>query len=402
MDMKKNKILIFSNDQEVLSLLKKTYEVETASSRSGVLKSIEEDPGILAVIDCDMKDAGGLSLYKEIKKHSPDTPVLMLSSAVTIPEAVEASKIGVADFIRKPASSERLLGSVSRNLSRGEGARLMPASRLGEWLQGSGNKIRTLLKNLEFAVKERKNILFISEPGTDILSLVKIICDYSGRGKKTTSIDMLTYKKESIENIFWMVLQEALASSDIIYFERFSAADEKHQASILDYIKNKALGRQVKLIAGAKKIEAGEIFNDWEKITVPSLRERKEDLPDILGAYIDSYSAKYGKRIDGIGFDALKAIGSYSWPGNYRELECVMENAVLTCGGSTITLKDVQLGSKMVFESLQSSQTESLLDFKNDIEKNLVNIFYKKTGSEDMTANLLDIPKSRVSESVKK
>jgi transcriptional regulator with PAS, ATPase and Fis domain len=125
-------------------------------------------------------------------------------------------------------------------------------------------------------------------------------------------------------------------------------------------------------------------------------------MPEILAAYIDRYTVKYGKKIEGIGIDVLKIMNNYGWPGNYRELECGIENAVMACEGSSMTLKDIQLGSKMIYDHLQSTQTENLLDFKNNIEKNLVKIFQKKTGSVDMTANLLDIPRSRISEGLSK
>ncbi len=399
--MKKNEILVFSSDPSVISPLKGSYNVEAVSSRSEVLKKAEETPGILAVIDCDTLPAVGLSLYKEIKKLSPTSAVIMLSSTVTIPEAVEASKVGVADFIRKPALSERLLGSVKSNIARHEGAEIKLTSRLKEWMLGRGSKIRALFKNIEFAVRDKKNILFISEPGIDVLSLVKIICDYSGGGQKLSVIDMLAFRKESLENIFWMVLQEALASSNIIYFDKFSAADVRHQASILDYIKGKVLKGNVTVIAGVQDSGESEVFADWEKIVVPGLRERREDIPDMLKAYVDGYSMKYGKKIENISLDALELICDYSWPGNYRELECVIENAVIANEGAAITIRDIQLGSRMVFEIL-GSQTEDLLAFKNSVEKSLVKIFFTKTGSEDMTANLLDVPKSRITENLKK
>ncbi len=399
--MKKNRILVFSSDPSVISPLKGSYDIEAVSSRGEVLKKAGETPGILAVIDCDMLPAGSLSLYKEIKKASPASAVIMLSSTVTIPEAVEASKIGVADFIRKPALSEKLLGSVKNNIERNEGSGIKLTSRPGEWMLGKGIKIRALFKNIEFAARERKNILFISETGIDVLSLVKIIRDHSGGGQKLTVIDMLAFRKESLENIFWMVLQEALASSNIIYFDKFSAADERHQASILDYIKGKALKGNVTVIAGVQDSGESAVFADWEKIIVPGLRERREDIPDMLKAYIREYSEKYGKRIESIALDALGMICDYSWPGNYRELECIIENAVIANEGGAITVRDIQLGSRMVFESL-GSQTEDLLDFKNSVEKGLVNIFFTKTGSEDMTANLLDVPKSRIAENLKK
>jgi DNA-binding NtrC family response regulator len=400
--MKKNDILVFSDDPAVISPLKESYNIDAVSSRSAVLKRTEANPGILAVIDCDMRDAKGMSLFKEIKRTSPYSSVIMLSSTVTIPEAVEASRMGVADFIKKPALSERLISSVKANLKRSDdsGVRLFIGHE--KWLVGGGSKIRALVKNLEYAIKERRNILFISKPGIDTLSLAKVMRDHSGIKRKLTSLDMLVFRKESLESIFWMVLQEAIASSDIIYFDKFNTVDEKHQASILDYIKGKAHKGDLMVMAGVHDKEENPIFTDWEKIVVPRLRDRREDMPDMLKAYIGEYSVKYGKQIESIALDALGMLCDYSWPGNYRELECVLENAVLACEGSVINLKDIQLGIKMVYDSIGSSRIEDLLDFKNSVEESLVNIYFKKTGSEDMTANLLDLPKSRIAENLKK
>jgi len=397
--MKQNKILVLSNDNTIVSPLKGSYDVESALSRSDLLKKMGDRPGILAVIDCDVKDLKGLALYKEAKKLSPDSPIIMLSSNATIPEAVESAKLGVSDFIRKPVLAEKLLASVKQNLLMDRSVEIKLRAGAGtEWLLGRGARIRALLKNIEAAISERKNVLFISEPGIDVLRLAKLMRDFSSGSQKLTTIDMLPFQRENLESIFWTVLQEALIDSDIIYFERFSAANEKLQTSILDYIKNKTLRGQVKLVAGVQSKEVGEIFNDWEKINVPNLRDRKEDMPEILAAYIDRYTVKYGKKIEGIGIDVLKIMNNYGWPGNYRELECEIENAVMACESGSLMLKDIQLGSKMVYDNLQSAQTENLLDFRNNVEKTLVKIFQKKTGSVDMTANLLDIPKSRISE----
>ncbi len=400
--MKKHDILVFSDDPAVISPLRESYNIESAVSRSDVLKKAEEHPGIFVIIDDDMKGAKGIALYKEIKRLSPFSPVIMLSSNVTIPEAVEASRLGVADFIKKPALSERIVGSVKANLSRGEGAGIRLVFGHEKWLVGGGGRIRALVKNLEYAIKERRNILFISESGIDTLSLAKVIRDHSGIKRKLTSLDMLVFRKESLESIFWMVLQEAIASSDIIYFDRFNAVDEKHQASILDYIRGKALKGNLTITAGVHDHVENPIFADWEKIAVPTLKERVEDMPDMLAAYIADYSDKYGKSVKSISLDALGMLCDYSWPGNYRELENVLENAVLVCEGGVITLKDIQVSSKMVFDGLQASRPEDLLDFKNSVEKTLSGIYFKKTGSEDMTANLLDLPKSRIMESLKK
>ena len=396
--MKKNKILVFSSDPSVITPLKGSFDIEGASTHKEFIKKVEANPGLPAVIDCDTKDAKGLPLFREIKKLSPSSAVIMMSSTATIPEAVDASKLGVADFIRKPALNERLVGSVKSALSGIESAEIRLSSRPKAWLLGGSNSITKMFKHLEAAVREKKNVLFISGPGVDVSSLVGLICDHTEGGKKLATIDMVTFRKESIENIFWMVLQEAMNSSDIIYFDRFHAAGEKQRGNILDYIRKKTPKGHITLMASFHGSGEGNEFLGWEKITVPALDQRKEDIPDMLSSYIKDHSAKYGKKIENISLDAVRAVTAYSWPGNYRELECVIENAVIACGSDTITLKDIPMGSRMLSESLRADQKERLLDFRNSVEKGLTDIFLKKTGSEDAAADLLDISKSRISE----
>jgi hypothetical protein len=263
---------------------------------------------------------------------------------------------------------------------------------------GGGSRIMAMFRHMELALKDRKNVLFVSEDGINVLSLAKIMCDHASPIQKLSAIDMLAFRKEGIENIFWMVLQEALASSDFVYFENFNSVDRAQRANILDFIKKKSPKGNITVMARVHHSEESAEFAEWEKVIVPTLRQRKEDMPDILAAYIESYSTKYGKKIENIALDAMKMIGGYSWPGNYRELECIVENAVIANEGGTITLDNIQLGSKMLHENLKCSQTDNLLDFKNCVEKGLVNIFRKKTPSEDIAANLLDMQKSRMSD----
>jgi transcriptional regulator of aromatic amino acid metabolism len=90
----------------------------------------------------------------------------------------------------------------------------------------------------------------------------------------------------------------------------------------------------------------------------------------------------------------------YSWPGNYRELACELENSVVSCEGETLGIKCLELCSRMVMENIVSPHAESLLEFKNVIEKNLVNIMYGKTMSEDSVSAALDITKNRVTDNI--
>ena len=397
--MGKNRVLVFSSDTSVIAPLKESYDVDIVYSSKAALKKLEEKSGSVIIIDSDVKELDGISLYKEIKSSAPDVPVIILSSAVTIPEAVETTRLGVADIIKKPFLKERLLESIKKNLSRETVQVRFKSGMETIWLSGEGKSIKALLKGTEEAVKGKKNIFFISEPGIELLGLVRIIHDHSGR-KGMSVIDMLPYQKEGTENIFWTVLQRALMDCDTLYFQNFGASPEKQRESIIDYIRSRSARGQVRVIIDVAADQLHKGNEGWERIQVPALRERKDDMPELIEKYVNKYAVKHGKKVRSIGLDVLNVLLRYSWPGNYRELECLAENAVLACKGDAITLKDVQLGNIILFENLLLSRPDDLKEFKGSTEKSLVNIIYRKTDSEDAVADILDIPKARASENI--
>jgi DNA-binding NtrC family response regulator len=403
--MKKSKVLIFSSDQSVISPLKEFYDVEQVLSRTALLKKIEQCPN--AVLDFDNKElkdveAKGtypaITFFKELMKNSPNSKVLVLSSSVTIPEAVEAAKIGILNYLKKPVIAEKLIDAVKNDLLKEEAPVIkLDAKWTPKWLLGTSNRVKTMFKALESAMHINRNILFIAEQGVDVGGIVDVLHHHLGKTKKMTTIDLLPFEKENAENIFWTLLQESLIHNDMIYLKNFdSVLNEKTRTSITDYIKSRSSIKHIRVLASVLRQEESLAFNEWEKIHVPALRERKEDLPSILEGYVDLFSKKYGKHIHNISLEALSVLSRYSWPGNYRELETVIENAILICQEHSITLKCLNISGKMVFEGL-SSQNETLIDFKGGLEKSLINIYFRKTGSAELTASLLDMPMDRVS-----
>lgn len=396
--MKNRKILVFGTDIEVISMLKGSYDTEAISSRTSLFKKIGEDAGSFVIVDCDNKEINGLSLFKEIKKASPETQVIMMSSGVTIPEAVEAAKLGVSDFLKKPLLKEKLLESVKKNFMRETLPIKLDMGDDALWLAGTSPKIRKFISHMEGAIRGKKNIVFVSHPGAEALSLANIIHANSGKGKKMATIDMLAFQKEGAETIFWTVLQNALRDSGTLFLENFGIVPQKNKQSIIEYIKSKVLAGQVRVVAQISGKDIDDAFSDWENIDVPPLCERKEDIYTILEAYVDMFARKHGKSVRNISMDVLSMITNYSWPGNYRELECFLENAVLACKGDTLDLQAVQIGSRMLMETLASNAPDDMRDFSAKLEKNLIKIYQKKTGSEDEAAKLLDIPKKRVTD----
>jgi DNA-binding NtrC family response regulator len=401
MNMKKN-IIVYSSDKSIIPILQEKYNISMISSRDELARSQDKE-SVYIIADCDLEHIKGPVLYKEIKKIFSDAQIIMLSSTVTIPEAVETAKYGLKDFIKKPVPQDKLLESIRNNFFHESTAKIKLSEKNDfSWLRGSGNRLKILIENIESAISEKKDILFIAETGIDILSLIRLVHASCGQGQRLTVIDIAQFQKESAENIFWTVLQESLPDSSEIYFMNFASIKPKQRESIVDYIRQKSLKTRINIYADARKMETEEEFNGWEKITVPSLKSRKEDINAILGAYILKYSAKYGKKIEQVSMDALSILTNYSWLGNYREFEIVLENAVISSQNGTIGLRDIQMSAQMLKENLLSAQPDDLLGFKCNLEKNIMNIINKKAGSEDVAANLLDIPKTKLLENLRK
>ncbi len=395
--MIKDKILILSEDQSVISPLKEAYDINTAVNEEDLKKKLEESPGAFVMVDADKGGIDGLALYKDIKKQFPGTTVIMLSTGVTIPQAVEAAKLGVSDFIKKPVTADKLLLSVKSNFLP-EGAIFIEADpeTNGQWLAGSGSRIRSLLRSMEQAIKDRKNVIFIAEAGIDVGGLVNLFHSYSGKDLKMKKINMLAFQKENLETIFWTMLQDSLAEADIIYLSDLNVVSQEQRLSIIDYIRSRSSKGRVRVIVSLERRGEEPAFGDWEIINVPSLIERKEDLPEMIDAYLAKYTRKYGKHINSISLDVLNFLTRYSWPGNYREFEAVMENAVLLSKDDVLTIEDVQVSGKMLFDDLMTGQPDNLLEFKKRSEKTLIGMFVKKSGSKERAADLLDVPISRI------
>jgi two-component system response regulator AtoC len=390
--MKSVKILVLSSDPSVITPLKVFGEVHSTADKAVFLKKLELEKDLCVVLDEDIS-AKVLDLYREASRVLPSVKVLIVSSSASIPQAVEAARIGVLDYIKKPIDLAKLTEAVSEHFQKDEEAQLVfhiPQSQ--PWLFGHGGKIRNMFSSISSAIHNKSNIVFLAGDGIDVLSLAKIVNGISGGGRKLAFMDMAQYKAENLENIFWTVLQEALSDAGTIFFKNIHLMDEKLAESVEEYIKSKALRGHIRVI-GQSKTDLS--MDGWTSIHVPSLKDRKEDMPAMLDGYIGLFSARHASVVRNVSLDLLRLFAGYSWGGNYREMECLLENAVLACDEDTLSVKHFAVGSRMIFENIVN-EGDSLLEFKKNLEKSLIKVISTKTSSVDMVASLLDIPKERV------
>lgn len=387
--MEKANLLIVEDDPVQRKLIKENLEQEDymvleASSGKEALKIISEFAVDIAVVDYKLNGETGIDLIQEMLKQNPLITPIMVTAFGKIENAVEAVKKGAYDYIVKPIDFDKFLLVIERALER---QRLRKeVSLLQNSLEekfSARNFVFTSSKMNEVALlmakasKSEATVLISGETGTGKDLVAKTI-HFSSRRKEAS------YLAVNIPS-----LPETLIESELFGAEKgsFTGAHErkigKFEAAsggtlFLDEIGDLPLQLQVKLLRfiqdrefyrlGSSKPIKSDVRiisatnHDLEKlmkeekfrqdlyyrlnvirIHVPPLRERKEDIPPLVDHFIRKYSEKEGKAIEDISAEAMNVLLRYSFPGNIRELENIIERAIVFCEGRTISSSHLPL-----------------------------------------------------------
>ena len=405
--MAKKLILIIEDEPKTEAKVKEAlegYDLQVVSEAKAALEYLSKSRPDLILLDHDLKGIDGLQFFRQIQSVAPAVKVIMLSAQNDIPLAVTATKLGVSDFLKKPPAAAQLRAAVEDNLQAEEERFLRPASEL--WLQGQSPKLERMYADLRKVLLTRQNLMLLGERGVEKVKVVEFLhATGFSKQKKLKLIDLLSFRRENLEAHFWATVQEALAEpADIqercgtLYLENIESLEDNFRASILEFFKERK--NEVFTVIGVyEKVASAK---DFALIEVPPLRERKEDLAQLLGHYLNLYSVKHNKRVKGFSSELLSLLTLYDYPGNYRELENLIEEGVLASSSEILGLPDIPLGIRellgsFIKKSLQSGKL-SLEEAKRGFEKGLYATLLSKTGGDAaQVARLLDLPRTALS-----
>jgi DNA-binding NtrC family response regulator len=381
------------------------YETYTASSGEKgleILKNLHPD---VVLTDLKMEGMDGIKFIESLPKEPFELSVVIMTAYGTISSAVEAIKKGAFDYLTKPLDKDKLLLTVKRAAER--------SNLLKENLQlqrelydkfsiagivGSSQKMKEAIEIMKKVSFSLANVLILGESGTGKELAAKALHYNSPRRTKPfTAVNCAAIPETLIESELFGYEPGAFTgatSKSIGLFEATNGGtlflDEvgdlplMTQSKILRVLQDKEIRRigsresikvDVRIIAATnrdlekeilKKTFREDLYYRLKVITIelPPLRERKEDIPELVKFFIRKYNQELGKRIKGIEEDAMKALIGYHWPGNIRQLESVIERAVLICESSNIFLKDIK-------SELRLLQGNHVLDF--DLPDNGIN-----------------------------
>lgn len=367
------------------------WRVETAASLAEARKSLARSEPDLVLCDLMMPDGTGLDLLREVKQTNPSLPVVMITAYTSTKSAVEALKAGAHDYIAKPFDIDELKIIVRKAVERREleAENLHLRGQLEERFTfsniiGKSRRMQEIFGIVSRIARTASTVLITGESGTGKELIARAIHYHSGRRGKFVSINCGALPEQLLESelfghergAFTGAIREKRglfqeSERGTIFLDEIGEMSTAMQIKLLRVLQERTVRRvggndeipvDVRVIAATNRdltesIQKGEFREDlFYRINVipvalPSLRQRKEDIPLLIDHFIVKYCDAMSVPQKRISIEAVRALEKYSWPGNVRELENVVERMVALEPADVLTTKSlpdvIVLGTSM-------------------------------------------------------
>jgi len=355
------------------------FEVMHAFNGYEALKKIEKQSPDIVLLDIWMPGMDGIETLREIKKTSPHLPVVMITGHGTIESAVDATKSGAYDFLEKPLSIDKVMVTINNALNfrklEEENIYLRKKSIEKNSITGSSPAVQKLYGEVMNSAPSDASILITGENGTGKEMVARTIHQFSLRPEqpfiiincaaipeKTLDSELFGHEKGAFKEARSKNKGKfELASEGTLFLDEIGDMNIKTQAKILRALESKTFQRigggrtlhmDVRLIASSnkdleKEIKAGNFRQDLYfrlnviPIHVPPLRDRKEDIPQLVDTFLDKLSKQSSGNKKTISDDAMQLLADYDWPGNVRELKNLMERLTIMVEQDIIDIADL-------------------------------------------------------------
>jgi len=388
-----SKILVIEDDNTMREgmhycLLKEGHEVDSAEDGKEGISLIKRKGFDLVITDYRLKSMNGIEVLEEVKKINPETDVVLITAYGTMELAVEAMNKGASDCVSKPLSLDEFRSRMKMVLQnravRVENRRLGEENiylrtqiaqqfNFGEMI-GQSKAILMIFKQIQKIAPTDSSVLITGESGTGKELVAHSIHNLSPRRDKPFIKVNCSALAESLleselfgheKGAFTSAIRQKrgkfeLADQGSIFLDEIGNISEGVQAKLLRVLQEKEIDRvggeqtqkiDVRIITATNRnlfdlVQIGEFREDLYyrlnviPIDLPPLRHRKDDIPLLVSHFLKKKGAEMKKPISRISEQALEAMQKYNWPGNIRELENLIERAIVLCDGDEILLQD--------------------------------------------------------------
>ncbi|HEX2501988.1 MAG TPA: sigma-54 dependent transcriptional regulator [Methylomirabilota bacterium] len=434
-----DKILIVDDEPFNLDLLEQEladrgYAIERARDGAEALRKMESAAPDLVLLDYMMPGMNGLDVLQGIRDGERDVPVVMITAHGSIEVAVQAMKLGAYDFVLKPFEPDHIALTIQRALDHGRlkrGAAII-AEEQDERYRLIAGKSALMNQAIEVARKasaSRATVLLLGESGSGKEVFARAIHNWSERRQEPfIAINCVGLSRELLESELFGHEKGAftgahrlkqgkmeLAHRGSVLLDEAGDITQELQTKLLRFLQERTFERvggtkpisvDVRIIAATNRdldgaVKEGRFREDLYHrlnvipITVPPLRERREDIPDLARYFVERFSRETKKRVTAISPEVMDRLIAYAWPGNVRELANVIERAIVLGYGTTITPRD--LPARVGASTDQASDGGSYQAAVNAYRRELVlNALARTGGNRAAAATVLGIHRTHL------
>ncbi|MFL6752576.1 MAG: sigma-54-dependent transcriptional regulator [Sphingomicrobium sp.] len=354
------------------------YAVRTAADSSSTLDAIEERRPSMVLLDVWLQGSrlDGLQLLQEIKRRDPTLPVLMISGHGNLDTAVAAVREGAVDFIEKPFEAERLIYLVGRATETDRLRRENETLRLQvgheDQLHGSSVLINTVRATLKRVAPTGSRVLISGPPGVGKEIAARMIHQWSPRADAPFIVlSAAMMSPERVEEELFGGESEGIvrpgllehAHGGTLFLDEIADMPLTTQAKILRVLTDQSYHRvggqrpvkvDVRVLSATSRnlqdeIAAGRFREDLfyrlnvVPVRLPALRERREDIPELVNHFLTRFAAERRMAAPSISDEAIAALQAHDWPGNVRQLRNIIERTIILAPGDRVSCIEVDL-----------------------------------------------------------
>jgi len=413
------------------------HSVSYATSGKEAIKLLAEETFDVVFTDLKMMDVGGMEVLQTVKQKYPDTVVVVITGYATIASAVETMRGGAFDYLPKPFTPNELLAVLDRAMEKRRITQLTSGEESYsvesgfEGLIGRSQRMQELYRMIRKVAPTDSTVLIIGESGTGKDMTAKAVHNQSKRkGEKFFAVDISTLSSTLLESELFGHVKGSFTGAHTDKQGVFEAADKG--TIFLDEIGNLPVETQARLLrvlqtkefmpVGSTNLKTADIRlifatnQDLKQlvasgkfredlyyrlnvfpIKLPSLRERKEDIPELMMFFLKKYCVKNERQIPKIHPDAVDLLGNYHWPGNVRELEHTIERLLILVEGDEIQPVHVSAAlfrTDALVRSLIPKNSDELKLLKKQIRESSVQEIEKLFIAETLIRNDWNVSKA--------
>ena len=440
MSIRKENLLIVDDDYDMLEILDRhleqenyhTYKAGSVLEAIDILKHSEID---LLITDLQMPGMNGMELVKYVDDHYTEIPKLVITGFPSIDNALTAIKSGALEYLPKPFTKSELLNSVKNSLLN-RASKAQKSSLVGTMknsyagMIGASAKFHELVDIIERVKNNRATILIRGESGTG-KELVARAIHYKGSfaSNPFVAVNCGAIPENLLESELFGSVKGAYtgasetregyfqaANGGTIFLDEIGTASLAVQVRLLRVLQEKEVRKigdrksekiQVRVIAATnsdlrKLVEKGAFREDLYyrlnvvEILTPPLRERKEDIIPLAKTFLEKYQHDYGKRNLSLSKKAIEILNRYNWPGNIRELENVIQRAIIMCE-TEILPQDLPASIKYKIPDVD----EELVALKEVEKKHILKVLAAVDQNKSKAAEILQIDRKTLREKIK-